>query len=147
MQRNCPTCGQKIRKKSKKMDIIEEKLPIINPAASKAIANAPSLPVFFQFSHQGFWITDKNGQHVPTTDKKCNRNSVMLRNDCLLYVYKLALRHFLLSIKAVQPNQIDPANLVPHTVVRKNSNDPFSKYDSISKLKKPAFLQKQTFYW
>ena len=58
----------------------------------------------------------------------CDKNSIMLKNDCLFYIYKLALRHLLLSMKVITPKQIDAANLVPHIKVRENKNDSFSKY-------------------
>ena len=41
------------------------------------------------------------------------------------------MRHLLLSMKIIEPSDIDPANMVPHVVVRKNNTDPFSKYDSV----------------
>jgi len=61
----------------------------------------------------------------------CNRNSVLLDSSCLLYVYKLALRHRLLSLDVIDEQDIDPANLVPHIRVRKDKNDAFTKYQSI----------------
>ena len=89
------------------------------------------LPVVVTVKHRGFWVTNKEGKHEPSLDVTCDRNSVMLTPTCLLYVYKLALRHFLLSKDVIGPHEIDPANLVPHIVVRKNKNDPFSKYTQI----------------
>lgn len=91
----------------------------------------PSFPVCVQLKHNGFWITTPEGVHKSTLDVNCDRNSVMLSNDCLLYVYKLALRHFLLSRQVITPQEIDAANLVPHVMVRKNKTDPFSKYSQI----------------
>ncbi len=95
------------------------------------ISQSLNFPVYVEIKHKGFWITDNQGQHLSTVNQQCDRNSVMLTNDCLLYVYKLALRHLLLSLKIINPSEIDAANLVPHIVVRKNKSDPFSKYNSI----------------
>lgn len=92
------------------------------------IKSKPSFPLCVQVKYRGFWITDESGIHQYTEDDQTDRNSVMFANDCLLYVYKLALRHLLLSMKVITPYDIDPANLVPHMVVRKNKMDPFSKY-------------------
>ena len=97
--------------------------------------NIMHFPICIETKHRGFWITNSNGIHVSTTDIKCDRNSVMFTNDCLLYIYKLALRHFLLSMKIINPSDIDAANLVPHMVIRKNNLDPFSKYDEIQNKK------------
>lgn len=107
--------------------------------AGVPIYTIPTFPLYVEFKHRGFWITNSEGIHEPTLDEQCNRNSVMLANDCLLYVYKLALRLFvyasidkeLLSMKVITPYDIDPANLVPHVMVRKNPIDPFSKYKNI----------------
>jgi len=93
--------------------------------------NSLSLPIFFEFKHDGFWVTSQKGVHETTDDENCDRNSVMISKECLLYVYKLALRHYLLSQKVISPSEIDAANLVTHVVIRKNKNDPFSKYKKI----------------
>lgn len=92
------------------------------------IEKALDFPVCIKITHAGFWMTNSNGMHYATNDDTCDRNSVMLSKDCLLYVYKLALRHLLLSMKAISPDDIDQANLVPHIKVRKNKDDPFSNH-------------------
>jgi hypothetical protein len=122
----CEKCGhiQPIKKTNLKQ-------AIEYPDIIKQISDYKSLPVYVGLKHQGFWTTNINGIHVPNLDESCNRNSVMLYSDCLLYVHKIALRHLLLSMHIIQPSEIDPANLVPHVVVRKNKDDPFSKYKSI----------------
>ena len=84
-----------------------------------------------QFKHKGFWTTNEDGKHEPSLDENCNRNSVMISEDCLFYVYKIAFRHLLLSMGVVTPTDMDNANMVPHVVVRKNKTDPFSKYKTI----------------
>ncbi len=81
--------------------------------------------------HNGFWITDKEGNHKGIRDENVDKNSVMLDNECLLYVYKIALRHLLLSLKIITPQIIDNQNLVPHIVVRTGKDDPKSNYNTI----------------
>lgn len=93
------------------------------------------LPLFVELQHVGFWITDEEGQHISTLDPKCDRNSVMLDPKCLLYVYKLALRHLLITMQVVTIDEIDPANLVPHVMVRKSPTDAFSKHDYVQNRK------------
>ena len=88
-------------------------------------------PLCVEIKHQGFWITNYEGIHIATDVETCDKNSVMLKNECLLYTYKLAMRHLLLSMNVISPTDIDAANLVPHMVVRKNKADPFSKYKVI----------------
>lgn len=99
--------------------------------------NLPEInfPLCIEVKHRGFWITNENGIHISTTDVNCDRNSIMFTNDCLIYVYKLALRHLLLSTQVINPNNIDAANLVPHMLVRKNKSDPFSKYNWVQNQK------------
>jgi hypothetical protein len=92
---------------------------------------SPNLPVKILVKHKGFWITDPSGTHTTSQNSLCDNNSVMFTNDSLLYVYKLALRHFLLTKKVIEPTDIDNANLVPHMRVRKDKNDRFSKYDLV----------------
>jgi len=121
----CEKCGHI---QSKKQD---KEHAIIYPNIFKETLNCKSLPIYTQFNHKGFWTTIFNGEHIPSQDEKCDRNSVMIDNSSLLYVYKLAYRHLLLSMKIVEPSDIDPANLVPHVVVRKSNNDPFSKFKTI----------------
>lgn len=101
------------------------------PLLDSCVNSAASLPILCEVTHSGFWITNVNGKHVTTIDKNCDRNSVMLIPNCLLYIYKLALRHLLLTMKVITPTDIDNANLVPHIMVRKNKTDTFSKYDLI----------------
>jgi hypothetical protein len=95
------------------------------------LVQSSNFPICLEITHKGFWITNSEGYHESTMDQQCDRNSVMLTNECLLYVYKLALRHLLLSSQVINPSEIDAANLVPHIVVRKNKSDPFSKYNQI----------------
>ena len=90
-----------------------------------------SLPVVVEVRHLGFWITDEKGTHISTMDESCDRNSVMLEPTCLLYVYKLALRHLLLSRGVIVPEDIDAQNLVPHVVVRASKTDGLSKFKTI----------------
>lgn len=101
------------------------------PTTENVEPNKSPLPVLVTVQHDGFWITDKSGAHVTTSDVKCDRNSIMLKNTSLLYVYKLALRHLLLSRKLVTVSNIDAANLVSHVKIRKDANDKFSKHESI----------------
>ncbi len=49
----------------------------------------------------------------------------------MLYVYKLALRHLLLSQRIIEPRDIDSQNLVPHIAIRKNKNEPLDSYSQI----------------
>lgn len=93
-----------------------------------ALSDVRDLPLLVEIKHRGFWITDNDGKHVSTEDEKCERNSIMLTPDCLLYVYKLAFRHLLLSMRVITPKDIDAANLVPHIKVRKDNRDTFSNY-------------------
>ena len=125
----CERCGytQSIEKNQKSKFV----QPPIYPDIFNEVPDTISLPLYVQLHHKGFWTTDNNGIHVSSLDENCNRNSVMLSPDCLLSVYKIALRHLLLSMGVIQPMNIDSANLVPHVVVRKNKDDPFSKYKSI----------------
>lgn len=95
----------------------------------------PSLPILVELRHDGFWITNDEGKHVTTRDEKCERNSVMINPSCLLYVYKIAFRHLLLSLKVIHPSEIDAANLIPHVRVRKDQRDPFSRYRKIEGMK------------
>lgn len=122
---NVITTGEKRKKEKKTKNFIEI------PMFDNLIMESRDLPIQVKVCHNAFWITDRNGVHTNTLDKSCDRNSVLLSNYCLLYVYKLALRHLLLSMRVITPSDIDAANLVPHIVVRKNKLDPFSKYDSI----------------
>lgn len=128
----CTTCGQRIRKPrtSTTIDPLAQ-FKSSHPEIANIVESQPDLPICVQLYHSGFWITDKDGSHVSTKDQSCNRNSVMLKPDCLLYVYKLALRHLLLTLRVITPEDIDAANLVAHVVVRKNPRDPFSKYNTV----------------
>lgn len=94
------------------------------------IEEVHDLPLCVKLKYEGFWITNTHDKHVCFNDETCDRNSVMLTNDCLLYVYKLALRHYLLSKQIISPYDIDAQNLVPHVVIRKGKNDANSKYKS-----------------
>lgn len=61
---------------------------------------------------------------------------IVLCSQMIVYsIYKIALRHLLLSLKIISPYDIDPANLVPHMLIRKNKNDPFSKYHKVQNKK------------
>ena len=125
----CEKCGhiQSIKKDKVCSNVVAYPYPNIITESADSMA----LPICAELRHNGFWITDANGIHVSTTDEKCTRNSVMLRPECLLYVYKLALRHLLLTMDVIQPSDIDPQNLVPHVMVRKNPTDSSSKYNQI----------------
>ncbi len=124
----CEKCGHTQLIKKRKM---KSKQTVEYPDIFKEVVGYKSLPLYVQLNHKGFWTTHFNGEHLPSLDERGNRNSVMLEPDCLLYVYKIALRHLFLSMDIIQPGEIDPANLVPHIVVRKNKDDPFSKYKSV----------------
>jgi hypothetical protein len=100
---------------------------LINPSSPGL-----DLPVCVELIYPGFWITRSDGRHDFTTDEQCDRNSVMISTESLLYVYKLALRHYLLSKQLITPADIDAANLVPHVVVRKSKTDLFSYYRKIN---------------
>jgi len=89
-----------------------------------------NFPLFIEIKHIGYWITNDN-IHTSTNDNYCDNNSVMLSSDCLLYVYKIALRHYLLSKQIISPKDIDPQNLVPHIVVRNNKRDINNNFDEI----------------
>ena len=110
-------------KKQEKATIAVKELPLVRQARD--------LPLLVTIQHEGFWITDKNGRHSSTEDETCDRNSVMLAPNCLLYVYKVALRHLLLSMGVITPKDIDPANLVPHVKVRRDNKDAFSNYGTM----------------
>lgn len=134
----CENCGHQneIRKdKKSKKDKNDKTNSQIQLIKLDDINNNKSLPVCVEIKHNGFWITDNNGMHISTLNENCDRNSIMLTNDCLLYVYKIALRHLLLSMKVITPDDIDSANLVPHIKVRENKNDPFSKYKLVQNKK------------
>ncbi|AYV85196.1 MAG: hypothetical protein Satyrvirus6_28 [Satyrvirus sp.] len=123
------TCNES--KESKESNKQLENLQKSSAATNDLNKTMINFPVCVQIKHKGFWITNSSGIHESTFDESCNNNSIMLSNDCLLYVYKLALRHLLLSTQVITPAQIDPANLVPHIKVRKDKNDPFSKFKTM----------------
>lgn len=116
-----------IRPRDRELRVKKQRYPIINFDDQEP--DHPSLPVRISTPHAGFWITVEAGIHTTTTDIRCDRNSVMLCPTSLLYVYKLALRHLLLSEGLITPRDIDPQNLVPHIVARKNKIDPKSNYE------------------
>lgn len=101
-------------------------------AKTRALSEMTSLPVCVKLSYNGFWVTSSHDKHVSVNDETCDRNSVMLDTNCLLYVYKLALRHYLLSKRIITPYDIDAQNLVPHVVVRKSRGDTQSKYNTVN---------------
>ena len=105
----------------------DDNCDVVPSVASKPI----NFPVMVQFKHNGFWLTDDNNKHYFTDDQDCSRNSVGISNECMLYVFKIALRHYLLSKKVVKPHDIDNQNIVPHVVIRKHKNDQLSSYASI----------------
>lgn len=125
----CENCGHinQIKKKENKNELQLK----LNNDFSNNISDNKSLPVCIEIKHCGFWITNSSGIQISTSDENCDRNSVMLSAECLLYTYKLAFRHLLLSMRVITPRDIDAANLVPHIKVRENKNDPFSKYKSL----------------
>lgn len=96
--------------------------------------NQKSLPLLVTVTHDGFWDADEKGFKY-NTDINCDRNSVILAKDCLLTIYKIGLRHLLLSMDVIQPGDIVLPNLIPHIIVRKNKYDPNTIYDSIQKQK------------
>lgn len=102
------------------------------PDLIKELNDTPDLPIGVTIKHQGFWITDKSGKHVGTMDEGCDRNSIMLTPECMLYVYKLVLRHLLLSMKVLTPHNVDNQNLVPHIMIRKDKSDPHSAFSTIN---------------
>lgn len=112
-----------------KADKTKEKVRNIENYSNMVDEEKINLPVCITLTYDGFWVTN-DGKHVWVNDESCDRNSVMLNNNCLLYVYKLALRHLLLSRQIISPYDIDAQNLVPHVVVRKNKHDTNSKYVS-----------------
>src|SRR5437868_15386110 len=113
----CENCGHVNDKKKRndKNKKISDMITLDNEVNKK-----PDLPILVEITHCGFWITDNSGTHITTTNQQCDRNSVMLSHNCLLYIYKIALRHLLLSTKIITPQDIDPANLIPHVKVRNN---------------------------
>lgn len=125
----CSHCGHTNETKKIKKD--KKNQNIVVPSLIKFENEIRDLPICVEVKHCGFWITNEIGLHMHTWDENCNKNSVMLTNDCLLYIYKIALRHLLLSIQAITPKDVDSANLVPHIKIRNNPTDPFSKYKMI----------------
>lgn len=107
---NCPHCNQSIT------------LSINKPP------NPDQLSV--NIRHIGFWITD-SGSHVAVDDIARAKNSVILDPESMLYVYKLALRHLLLSQRIIDPQDIDSQNLVPHFAIGKNKNESLNQYSLI----------------
>jgi hypothetical protein len=97
-------------------------------------SNQKSLPLLVEFNHDGFWDVDEKGYRY-NTDVNCDRNSVIVSKDCLFSIYKIALRHLLLSMDVIQPDDVVLPNLIPYLNVRKNKYDPNSIYDSIKKRK------------
>jgi hypothetical protein len=91
-------------------------------AKGEAEAKGVDLPVVVTLSHVGYWITNKEGRHEATLDERCDRNSVMLAPDSMLYVYKIAMRHYLLSRGVLMAHDVDNAMLVPHVKVRDNKD-------------------------
>lgn len=128
----CEKCGHQNRGKSRRHnqqeDSSEQQLSL---EVQRAIGGAPWLPVQVEFRHLGFWITNSEGRHLSTDDPACGRNSVMLAPNCLLAIYKVALRHYLLSLGIISPQEIDNQNLIPHVVVRKNEKDSKSSFHSV----------------
>jgi hypothetical protein len=90
------------------------------------------LPLYVKVTHKGFWVTDESTKlHVGTMNEKCERNSIMLTNDCILYKLKIAIRHRFICKGLIEPYEIDPQNLVPHIVVRKSPGDSSSQFKAI----------------
>lgn len=92
----------------------------------------PVFPLQVKVEHQGFWVTVDN-KHVATTDPSCGRNSVMLQPNCLLSLWKLAFRHYLISKGFLTVDDLDAANLIPHIRVRKDHLDGFSHYEDVKR--------------
>ena len=80
-----------------------------------------TLPISITVNHVGYWMTNHGLHYSYDTDEICKSNSVIVSTNSLLYVYKLALRHLLLSMRVITPQDIDAQNLVPHIVVKKNN--------------------------
>jgi len=98
---------------------------------SKLEVKGNELKLEVKVMHDGFWITPEMDKHVGTQDQNCDRNSVLLNPKCLLYIYKLALRHYLFTYGVISEDDMDAPNLVPHVKVRKDKRDSFSRYTSI----------------
>ena len=115
------------------LDMLMISLPTIPESDEKTVVMNPSvLPIYAKVTHKGHWVTDESTKlHMGTMDEKCNRNSVMLTNDCLLYKLKLAIRHRFICLGLIEPHDIDPQNLVPHIVVRKSPGDSNSQFHPI----------------
>lgn len=125
------------KKRGEKLKVVRgsELYDTIFPRPVWAIENQLDLPALIEVKHDGFWITDENGAQVATHDVNCERNSVMISKDSLLWVYKIAFRHLLLTRQMISPKDIDAANLVPHVRVRKDPKDAFSKHQHLHGLK------------
>lgn len=104
-----------------------------NPQLSDYLTEFYKIDVIVK--HNGFWVT-KNGLHIASDDISCQKNSVILDPKTKLYVYKLAFRHLLLSLRIIEPCDIDSQNLVPHIAIRKNK---YGSLDSYSQIQNKEF--------
>jgi hypothetical protein len=104
----------------------------VEERAENGISDREWPRIFIRITHQGWWIT-RGGRHVATDDHLCDRNSVILDRACLLYIYKLALRHLLLARGRLHPRDVDPQNLVPHILARdpKSTSRSHDLYDEL----------------
>lgn len=127
----CENCQHEVELDLKELKELRKNRPHRADQSNHPPGDGLDLPVCVELTYLGFWITRPDGRHDFTTDEQCDRNSVMVSTESLLYVYKLALRHYLLAKKIITPKEIDAANLVPHVVVRKSKTDPFSYYHKI----------------
>lgn len=105
-------------------------------------------PLEIDVSHRGFWITT-DGKHLALDDASCRtRNSVLLDSTCLLYVWKLALRHFLITQEWIDERDLDAQNLVPHIKIRPDANAGSAGYQDIKqtfRLNESNFSAKKDF--
>jgi hypothetical protein len=78
------------KQKPRRIRALEKGEPI-----TSEVEPGPVLSV--RLEHLGFWLTDDEGIHHPGQDPSCSSKSVIISPSSLFYVYKLALRHYLLS--------------------------------------------------
>lgn len=151
IETNCPHCNKQISLTVKNATVTH--IPKIDPMDSKIISPDPldyfltwnqgqnknviesmqksPFPIQVTVKHNGFWVTDDQGVHQAINDIACAKNSVILDPGSMLYVYKLAFRHLLLSMGIICPRDIDSQNLVPHIAIRKNKNGSLTNYSTI----------------
>lgn len=143
-QQQCATISSSRENKedANNMSLLSPTAAAVTMTATTAVTATPKeiilggcghvFPLVVKIKHNGFWITNDKGKHATTLDESCSRNSIMLDPSCNLYVWKLALRHALLTKGILKISQIDAANLVPHIKVRNDPKDGFSKYSRMA---------------